>query len=337
MKNNLLSVSEQLIFDKLQWCINTLSKLKVEIDEHTNISDGINNLLIYCEELSSKKDSISNTKEYKIKKGYLKAISDVLEEIYNYINNIKQVITQKADSLKYIYWYVNRMKEELNLKGDVILIQDSHFEAYPTFDFNYNDILANFNSMTTYFIYLDQALDLFGLPLIAHEMGHCWLYENEETYKGLYEELNQIIGNQKDEKIRRKLEELTCDMISAYIFKSAPYSYLINSFINFNELTDTHFEDSFRLYMISLECKNDSIIKEQFFQKNQERFSDFGRYSYMSEDLIELYDKFLQIQFKWKRNIFVTDCSDILKNIIYGNVNFKEELENFKLKLIGDK
>ena len=337
MKNKLLGISEQLIFDKLQWYISTLNKLKVDIDEDTNISDGINNLLNYCEELLSKKYSISNTKEFKIKYGYLNAISKVLGEIYNYINNIKQVLTQKGDSLKYIYQYVNRIKEELDFKGDIILIQDSHFEAYPTFDFNYNDLLGDFNSMTTYFIYIDMALDLFGLPLIAHEIGHCWLYEHGETYKGLNKEINQIIGNQTDEEIREKLEELTCDMISAYIFKSAPYSYLINSFINFNELPDAHFEDSFRLYMISLAYKNDNIIKEQFFLENQERFSDFRKYSYMSGNLIKSYDKFMQIQLKLKRNIFVTDCSDTLKNIIYGNVNFKEELENFKLKLIGDK
>lgn len=338
MKNKLLGISEQLIFDKLQWCVNTLNGLKVKINEQNNISDGINSLLSYCNVLLNKKKFISNTKEFKIKIGYLKEISDVLKEIYGYINNIKQVITQNDDSLKYIYKYVNIIKKELGIKGDIILIPDSHFESYTTFYFNYSNILENFNDMTTYFIYMDWSLDLFGLPLICHEIAHCWLYENEDKYKNLNKDVKKIIRNQKYEDIRDKIEELTCDMFSVYLFKSAPYSYLINSFIDFNELTDTqHFEDSFRLYMISLECKNNRIIEDQFFIENKDSSNDFKKYSDVAERLVKLYNKFMQNLFNNKTNIFVTDCTEYLENIILGNLDFKEGLKNFKSKLIWDK
>lgn len=333
MKIKLLNLSEELIFEKLQLNINTLNNLKNQCNENNGIKKGIEDILNQCKILLKKRENITNTKEILIKKGYLKEILRILTDINCYIYNIKQAIEDYND-LKYIYIHVNKMKEIFNIKGDIILIKYNNFQSQPTFNLDYKELIKDFNVNPVYFIYIDYGLDLYGLPLICHELGHFWIYENNEKNKDLIYNVKNIIGNINDENMIYKIEELTCDMFSAYLFKtSAAYTYLINSFIDFNELTDTHFEDSFRLYMILLECENNDITNDNFLLENRNKSLDFRKYSKNAKNIKKLYDKFLNDLFQDKYYPLESYIEESINNVIKNNIDIKTEIQNLKSKI----
>jgi len=333
MKTKLLNLSEELIFEKLQLNITILNKLNNQNNENNNISNGIKSILNQCNILLKKRGNIKNTNKIEIKMGYLSEIARILIDINYYVYNIKQALEDYND-LKHIYIHVNRIKEILDIKGDIVLIKYNNFETQPTFNLDYKELIKDFNVNPIYFVYIDYSLDLYGLPLICHELGHCWGYENDERNKNLISNVKNIIGNTNDKYILCKIEELNYDIFSVYLFKSAAaYTYLMNSFIDFDGLTEDHFEDSFRLYMILLECENNDITNDNFLLENKNNSLDFKKYSKNAENIKNLYDKFLNDLFQDKYSPFEPCLEESINNIIKNNIDIKTEIQNLKSKI----
>ena len=333
MKNKLLNISQTRMLDKVQFNIDILNKLKEKRYESIDLSGSIQNLIGQCNLIVEHIKKINDTTEFSIKLGYLKTILQIQNELDEYTNNINQAIMKNDSNLTYIYKYVDALKKIFNINGDIILINGNNFMSTPTFSSDYKDVKF-FKEGPTYFVYIDQNLDLYGLPLICHEFGHLWIYENSELSKKLLKAIKTLIGNNGDKDLDSKIEELTCDMFSAYLFKSAAvYAYLINSFIDFDAYTSEHFEDSFRLYMISLKCDNVNIINNKFLLESRNNSHDFKTYSRYAEKMKETYDTFMDDLFHDKSYQFGRCIGKSMDEVIEGNIDLKNGLQSLKFKI----
>ena len=210
-------------------------------------------------------------------------------------------VSMKEETWRAVQNFVRYVSEHLKLSISPMPILGDDY--YSTGSFCYFRDLAFRLKREYYFVAVDFLDSTLFLPLVAHEVAHCWL--NETGYVKKICTFSEVLDIKAKTRIpvEERIEETLCDLVATKLFGPAYlHSYNIKLWLRFPEpVHEDYPHHSFRL-----ECMFDMLdhlelkeVTESLRKKRDERFG----VSWQQEEISPLKSALLEVSKKFPTTI----------------------------------